>query len=490
MKKDKVCLNRKVKTILKKVEIKSDILVPDIKPDIISIINTNGIPYVIKENIEQGKVKLEGNIESYIIYLADTGENRSISTTLSFFEVIEDERIKENSVIDVKPMIINMETKILNERKVELIIYLVLKIEISEEDEIELLCEIDELDIEKLEKKLKVKNIISRNKVQNSLKDILKVEDDCKILEIFKVDIEVKNTETKMSFNKLLAKAEIDICLLYLDENKKVKKINTMFPLMTFIEIQNTSDNYLVDLDYFVRNVFFKIQNEGESIEFQIDFEIKSVLYEEKEISVIEDVYSITKVLDVESKNVNLELVNSLQDNNIIKINENFKIDNIDCLLGNDLYINLVDKKQVNDMFNCECELIVKLYYEVNGDKNIKTNTIKIPFIYKLHGNDNISLKIRNSEIKENLDGVNIYVEIDNDYNDNKYVDVNLINDIKEKECIEDDEYNLIIYFVKSGDTLWNIAKKFRVSIDSIIKMNDLNISEGLNIGDKLYIMK
>ena len=181
MKKEKVCLNRKVKTILKKVELKSDILVPDIKPDIVSIINTNGIPYVIKENVEYGKVKVEGNIESYIIYLADTGENRSISTTLSFFEVIEDERIKENSVIDVRPMIINMESKILNERKVELTIYLVLKIEISEEDEIELLSECDDYDIEKLEKNLKIKNIVSRNKVQNSLKDILKVEDNSKI---------------------------------------------------------------------------------------------------------------------------------------------------------------------------------------------------------------------------------------------------------------------------------------------------------------------
>ena len=33
MKKEKVCLNRKVKTILKKLELKSDILVPDIKAD-------------------------------------------------------------------------------------------------------------------------------------------------------------------------------------------------------------------------------------------------------------------------------------------------------------------------------------------------------------------------------------------------------------------------------------------------------------------------
>ena len=489
MKKEKVCLNRKVKTILKKLELKSDILVPDIKPDIVSIINTNGIPYVIKENVEYGKVKVEGNIESYIIYLADTGENRSISTTLSFFEVIEDERIKENSVIDVRPMIVNIENKILNERKVELTIYLVLKIEISEEDEIELLSEYDDYDIEKLEKNLKIKNIVSRNKVQNSLKDILKVEDNSKILEIFKVDIEVKNVETKMSFNKLLAKSEVEICLLYLDENKCVRKINSSFPLMTFIDVQNSSDNYMVDIDYIVRNVFFKIQNEGDSIEFQIDFEIQSVLYEEKEIKVIEDVYSLTKVLDVGSKCVNLEIITNDEIENLVKLNETYKIDNMKNLLGSEINVYKVNQKDINENINVEGEVILKLYYEINGDNNIKINLIKVPFIYKCTNADNVNFKIEKYEIKEVLGGINLYVEIVDECSSN-FKDITLINEIKVQEDLDVDDYNLIVYFVKKGDTIWNIAKRFRVTMDSIVKINELEGKDKLNVGEKLYIMR
>ena len=489
MKKEKVCLNRKVKTILKKLELKSDILVPDIKPDIVSIINTNGIPYVIKENVEYGKVKVEGNIESYIIYLADTGENRSISTTLSFFEVIEDERIKENSVIDVRPMIVNIENKILNERKVELTIYLVLKIEISEEDEIELLSEYDDYDIEKLEKNLKIKNIVSRNKIQNSLKDILKVEDNSKILEIFKVDIEVKNVETKMSFNKLLAKSEVEICLLYLDENKCVRKINSSFPLMTFIDVQNSSDNYMVDIDYIVRNVFFKIQNEGDSIEFQIDFEIQSVLYEEKEIKVIEDVYSLTKVLDVGSKCVNLEIITNDEIENLVKLNETYKIDNMKNLLGSEINVYKVNQKDINENINVEGEVILKLYYEINGDNNIKINLIKVPFIYKCTNADNVNFKIEKYEIKEVLGGINLYVEIVDECSSN-FKDITLINEIKVQEDLDVDDYNLIVYFVKKGDTIWNIAKRFRVTMDSIVKINELEGKDKLNVGEKLYIMR
>ena len=47
----------------------------------------------------------------------------------------------------------------------------------------------------------------------------------------------------------------------------------------------------------------------------------------------------------------------------------------------------------------------------------------------------------------------------------------------------------MVIYFVKPNDSVWDIAKKFKVSSESIINLN--NLEDG-NIfsGEKLYIMK
>ena len=492
MKKEKICLNRKVKTILKKVELKSDCLVPDIKPDIVKIINTNGMAYLIKEQVQNGKVKLEGNVENYIIYLSDNGENRSISNTISFFEVVEDERIKEDGVINVKTLITNIDAKILNERKVSLTIYLILKIEIAEEDEIEYIDDIENSDIKKLERKLNVKNILSRSAVLNSLKDVIKIEDDQKIMEIFKVDIEVKNKETKMSFNKLLAKAEIEIKILYLDENNNVKCIISNFPLMTFIEIKDASDNAVAELDYIVRNVFFKIQNEGNVIEFQIDFEIKNMMYEEKKINVIEDVYSLTKVIEVESKDINLKTFNTDENNNsMIKIDEKFKIDNIQELLGYEVKFEGNNIIQNNSDYSYEAELIITCFYKTTNDKNIKVSLIKIPFIYRSNiYEEYIDFYLNNINIVNNGDYINIYAEIENSISNDRYVNLNMITNINEKENLEVDEYNFIVYFVKKDDTLWKIAKMFNVSLEDLIKMNDIKNLDSINIGDKIYIMK
>lgn len=493
MKKEKVCLNRKVKTILKKVELKTDCLVPDIKPDIVNIINTNGMAYLIKEQVENGKVKIDGNVETYIIYLSDAGENRSISNTVNFFEVIEDERITEDVVIDVKSMIINIESKILNERKVSLTIYMILKVEISEENELEFIGGLENKSFQKLERNLNVKNILYRNKVQNSIKDVLKIEDESKIMEIFKVDIEVKSKETKMSFNKLLAKAEVEIKILYLDENNKVKMVIGDFPLMTFIELKEISDNSLSELDYIVRNVFFKIQNEGNLIEFQIDFEIRNMMYEEKKVSVIEDVYSLTKVLEVESKNVNLKCINedNMIKDNIVRIDENFRIDNICNLLGYEIKFNLLNKTKQNGAYNYESEMNLICFYEVNNEKNIKSSLIKIPFMYKSDIDEEyIDFIVKSNSVKLNGENVNVFLEVGCEYDKNRNVNLNIITDIKEIDELDVDDYNFIVYFVKDGDTLWNIAKKFKVSLESIIDINKIDNPNKLNIGDKIYIMK
>ena len=48
----------------------------------------------------------------------------------------------------------------------------------------------------------------------------------------------------------------------------------------------------------------------------------------------------------------------------------------------------------------------------------------------------------------------------------------------------------MIVYFVKKGDTIWSIAKKFKVYMENIIKLNNLENPDKINVGDRLYIMR
>ena len=84
--KETVCINQIVGQKRTEIEVEGDIIVNDIKPDVLNVISANGIPCVYKKEVMDGKVRLDGSINTYIIYFADSqdGTVRSLSTTLDF----------------------------------------------------------------------------------------------------------------------------------------------------------------------------------------------------------------------------------------------------------------------------------------------------------------------------------------------------------------------------------------------------------------------
>ena len=66
---------------------------------------------------------------------------------------------------------------------------------------------------------------------------------------------------------------------------------------------------------------------------------------------------------------------------------------------------------------------------------------------------------------------------------------INIVSNIKiEKEISNAKRASLVIYYVKSGDTLWKIAKRFKSTVDEIAKINNLENPDKINIGEQLYI--
>ena len=81
---EKININKRVVNKTNTFQVINDIIVPDIKPDIINIIATNGIPYIYKPDCENGRIKMDGSVDCYIVYLSVDGDTRSIQTTFSF----------------------------------------------------------------------------------------------------------------------------------------------------------------------------------------------------------------------------------------------------------------------------------------------------------------------------------------------------------------------------------------------------------------------
>ena len=115
-KNETLCINQIVGHKSDTIILEEDFVVPDIKPDILNSINTNGIVCIYKKEIMDGKIKIEGSINSYIMYLAEVQDRpvRSLNVNLDFSQIIDFDTLKIGMFVNLKVGIKQIECKVLN----------------------------------------------------------------------------------------------------------------------------------------------------------------------------------------------------------------------------------------------------------------------------------------------------------------------------------------------------------------------------------------
>ena len=69
-------------------------------------------------------------------------------------------------------------------------------------------------------------------------------------------------------------------------------------------------------------------------------------------------------------------------------------------------------------------------------------------------------------------------------------MEAKVIDNIEIDENRDENVYSIVVYFVKPGDTLWNIAKRFKSTIGAIASVNGIEDENKINVGQQLFIPK
>lgn len=492
MEKNTIVISKKTASNMRSLDVSGDIIVPDIKPDIVSIIDSNGIAYIYKEEVSNGRVRFDGNVDMYIVYLADNGETRSIQTTLNFVETFEDSSINESSIIKQKIILDSVDAKVLNERKISLSSTVRVQTEVFENSELEIPEDFNEFEnIEKLQETLEIKSVVGRNKNKTTIKEDIKVDNSLEIAEILKVEVEVSNLENKISYNKVLAKADANIKILFSTENGKISSVNTTIPIMSFIDINQIVDGNICNIEYKIKNMLFKVNSkEMHSISTQIEFEVVCEAYDIKKINIIQDMYGTKEELKFSKKEIGVQ-TNKLEKVEKINLNERVLVEDILNIYDVKCQTRMLKSNQAGSFYNCECELNLTFYYEADNRSGLNVKNIIVPFVLKgIETPDKLEFKINNKKFTVNGENVDCDVEILYKENCDCLKNISIIENVEKQEFTENNDYKMVMYFVKSGDTLWNIAKQFKVCMNDIINLNSLENPDRIKPGDRLYIMR
>ena len=166
-------------------------------------------------------------------------------------------------------------------------------------------------------------------------------------------------------------------------------------------------------------------------------------------------------------------------------------------LIDVDVIPTLINENKINSKILYEVELNLKFIF-VNSRMQINIKDAKIPFectVDNLQNGETLNIDSC-MEIKSKdfiiQDGGNINCNIDVQTNTNMYrtANISMIDSIEERGEREEQDYSIVIYIVKKGDTLWNIAKEFGSTVDGIARVNGIENRDQIYPGQKLYIPK
>ena len=177
--KEQICINKLVCEKKEIVFVEEDMIVPDSKPDILNAINMSGNVCIYKKEIMEGKVKIDGCVNTYIMYLPDSKEDnlRGLNASVEFSQSIVIPECKEGMQAVICVEIKDLECKVLNGRKINVRAGIEIKVKLYSNEDIDIINGINNIDdIQTLDKTFEVNSLVGNGAARVYVKDTLNIE--------------------------------------------------------------------------------------------------------------------------------------------------------------------------------------------------------------------------------------------------------------------------------------------------------------------------
>ena len=491
------------------IPFREEYLIPDTQPDVYDVLSVDTKVYVLNREVQSDRILLEYEVECNVMYLAREEEGLGINSVVykeknsSFIDIAGAEH---SMMCDMECDLEHIDANIINERKIRVEGKLRTKYRVYKEEKIDVVKELDGLGDLQIKRKPESieKNITNMVCSMSGELPINVGMDKPQIGKIIKCGYMLHRQEIKLGEDKVQASCLAKINVLYRAyDSREVVALEEDLYLSNDEEVVGVNSDMNCNGYFEIKGHDVKIsQNDlGESriIDVNLSVDANVAISKLEFAETVEDLYSPTQNIMPLKEVCKINMCVSENSNeSVIKGNIDLGKNGVDATQTVDCKGKIVDMES----YFMDQKVVIKgnlsvesIYKTTDEEKGLNKVSGEIPF--------EVALDMPNSQsgmtfdTKANLEDLQCSIEGNSlavkavvyfyakcsDVFDKEYV-----KDIEQNDETVEKKSSITIYTIQKGDTLWNLAKKYKTTIDTLVKLNDIEDPDSIYAGDKIMI--
>jgi LysM repeat protein len=491
--------------------------VPNNKPDIERIIDVEANISDVEAEIENGGVNITGTIETGIIYVADVEEPylpqpvHFMEGEFQFTNFVDIPEAEPGMNVFTDLTIRRVSFEMIDERKVEITVVLSKFVKVTEYRQITVITEITGIPEENItEELLRIEDVVGENTVTTVVTGQVTVPPGKPPIErVLNATAEIISTTAEVSDNSVIIEGEVSSGIIYVadvgeeDFQQPVHFMEGDFNFSEVIDVAGALSGMSVYPNLNIKRVSYEfIDEETVEVEVVIQFFVK--VTEPKQVTVVTDV--VSDLVEIENELLRVEDVVG-EDTVYETITGNLNVPaakpDIERVL--EAKAHILESEVVVESGGVMIEGTIE--GEILYVASVPEEELQQPVHY-FEGTINFTnfVDIPGAEEKMNVH-TELYVQrVNYDVLNDRTVELTVVlrkfakvTEFKQLEIVTDlvvvspaveDECppSYIVYVIQHGDTLWKISRRYRTTIEELIKANPGIDPNNLQIGQKICI--
>ncbi len=472
----------------------ANIIVPDSMDDIAKTICVKAIPSVSDSKCENGKITVNGQVKITLLYIGEneSGKIFTLSTSQPFSHVINAPEVTGEHLSLVTVCCCSVNHSLVNSRRLKLTASLRFLASSYKNNRAKILGNVTGAEFISGEKSfICARTICTKSIIITDNIDI--GAGKAPITTILKHNVRIADSDFKPLNNKVIAKGNIALSLLYSSEGTLSDAAVTI-PFTEVLEAEGVSPSAITKVSPFVADCEIRpdtdLSGEYKMLEVNIVLTCHITAFTKEKVTAVTDLYLPGGALN--KTVLPVTITDSIEE---ITQEEFFKdsitlpptlppisrIVDIECHIG--------DTTLSAPVASANAE--ITLLYLSPATSSLNTYTAKIPLTHNCALENVKNPRFTLNHIGYAITGDNaLEVRLSANFTAicDKAEQIDIINDCVEEKYTPPHRSSVIVSFVNPGDSLWSIAKKYNIPLSSLASANAIDKNAILTVGEKLII--